>query len=141
MKTIFGTLLVVVLFFVTGCRQQTQEKEAGSNEELYSRVMEIHDEVMPKMNDIYKKKEQLKDRLAKEPNLPEEERKEIEASIAELDSASEGMMRWMREFNPPSEESASEEEVREYLEKEMEKVKKVRDDILNALKDESGTEH
>lgn len=103
--------------------------------------MEIHDEVMPKMNDIYKKKEQLKDRLAKEPNLPEEERKEIEASIAELDSASEGMMRWMREFNPPSEESASEEEVREYLEKEMEKVKKVRDDILNALKDESGTEH
>ena len=63
----------------------------------------------------------------------EEKKKEIEATIAKLDSASEGMMTWMHEFKPEADSTASEEKVREYLEREMERVKKVKEDILEAI--------
>jgi hypothetical protein len=42
------------------------------------------------------------------------------------------MMIWMRQFNPIP-DSLGEEKAREYLEDEMTKVKKVREDILQAL--------
>ena len=64
--------------------------------------------------------------------MVEEKKKEIEGTISKLDSASEGMMVWMRNFNPLP-DSLGEEQAREYLENEMEKVKKVKEDILEAL--------
>jgi hypothetical protein len=97
-------------------------------------VMKIHDEVMPKLEDIYKKKEELKNKIASTPNMTEAEKKQIEGRIARLDSASEGMMDWMHKFNPLP-DSTGEEKAREYLEGQIEQVKIVREDILNALKE------
>ena len=94
-------------------------------------MMRIHDEVMPKMNDIYKLKTAKKTRLAM-PGLPEQERQQIQNDIARLDSASEGMMVWMRQFDPIA-DSAGEEKARAYLQAQLEKVKQVREDILEAL--------
>src|SRR5688500_4839124 len=76
------------------------EVEQGGNQELYDDVMDIHDEVMPKMDDIYKLKEKLKNQLTDAPNMAEEKRREIETIISRLDAASEGMMVWMRNFDP-----------------------------------------
>ena len=101
--------------------------------------MKIHDEVMPKMNDIYKLKEELKKQIAETPGLVEEKKKEIEGTITELDSASESMMVWMRNFNPLP-DSLGEEQAREYVENEMEKVKKVKEDIMEAL-EKAGAEN
>jgi hypothetical protein len=42
------------------------------------------------------------------------------------------MMVWMRKFNPLP-DSLGEEKAREYLENEMEKIKKVREDVLAAI--------
>jgi hypothetical protein len=103
------------------------------NNALYDEVMKIHDEVMPKMEDIYKMKEELKKQIAESPSMLDEKRKEIESKIAELEAASKGMMDWMHDFNPPA-DSLGEEVVREYLEGEMEKVKKVKEDIMQVLK-------
>jgi len=99
---------------------------------LYDEVMKIHDEVMPKMNDVYTLKEELKKEIANTPGMAAEKKKEIEQTISKLDSASEGMMVWMRNFNPLP-DSLGEEQAREYLENEMEKVKKVKEDIQEAL--------
>ena len=110
---------------------EARHEEEG-NQALYDEVMKIHDEVMPKMNDLYKMKEELKNQIANTPGMVEEKKKEIEATIAKLDSASESMMVWMRNFNPLP-DSLGEEQAREYLENEMEKVKKVKEDILEAL--------
>ena len=96
--------------------------------------MKVHDEVMPKLDDIYKLKEQLKDKIANTPDMVAEKKQEIEGIISRLDSASEGMMVWMRNFNPLP-DSIGEEEAREYLESEMEKIKKVGEDVRKALDD------
>ncbi|HEX5169455.1 MAG TPA: hypothetical protein VFW11_09790 [Cyclobacteriaceae bacterium] len=110
----------------------TSDQEDDSNGALYDEVMKLHDEAMMKMDEIYKLQKELKDQIAATPELIEEKRKEIEGKISKLDSARRGMMDWMHEFHPET-DSLSEQEYREYLESEMEKVKKIKDDIFDAI--------
>lgn len=137
MKITFNLLLLSFLF-LSACQQsgeqqqdQGRQGEPSANQELYDEVMRVHDEVMPKMNDLHKRKTALKTRLEM-PALPQQEKQEIQNEIARLDSASEGMMVWMRQFDPLP-DSAGEEKARAYLEAELAKVKQVRADILEAL--------
>jgi hypothetical protein len=106
--------------------------ETSGNEKLYNEVMKVHDEVMPKMNDIHKLKMSIRERIEKNPNLPKAERLKLDAMYAKLDSANEGMMVWMREFRPLP-DSVGEEKAKAYLENEMERVNKVRDRMLKAI--------
>lgn len=147
MNRTFITLFFITTAVVWGCKEKSHEKDIheehghgaadavdiSENQVLYNEVMKIHDEVMPKMEDIHRRKETLKKKLA-EPGLTAEQKKQTEAKIAQLDSAGESMMIWMREFNPIP-DSAGEEKAREYLESEMEKVKRVRENIVAALKE------
>jgi hypothetical protein len=119
-------LILLSIVLLTGCEK--------SNQELYDEVMQVHDEVMPKMEDLYKAKLALNARILNNPDLAEIEKKQINEQIAQLDSASEGMMIWMRQFNPLP-DSLGEDKARQYLEGEKKKVQKVKDDILQALKD------
>ena len=118
MKTILPLLSFVMLSLVWGCGEKKQDNQA-----LYDEVMKVHDEVMPKMDDIYKLKQELKKQISDTPNLVDEKRKTIEATILKLDSASEAMMVWMRNFNPLP-DSLGEEKAREYLEDQQEKIKR-----------------
>lgn len=135
--------LRIALFYLTclavivGCNRSTHEhhdhaaSEAVTNDEnvaLYDEVMEIHDEGMNRTGEIHRVKKTLKEKL----NDSEGKRKvAIEAAITRLDSAYDGMMKWMREFNP--EDATDSEAYREYLEVELEKIRKVRQDIVEAL--------
>jgi hypothetical protein len=88
--------------------------------------MDIHDEVMPKTGEIYQLKKELQDKIAKTPDLVVDKKKQLDQIISELDSADHSMMDWMHKFNPLP-DSANQEKAREYLEDEMEKIKKVRE--------------
>lgn len=137
----FSSAVLLVCVLIAGaCNKQGSEQdqqhdhatgEAGPNQELYDQVIDIHDEVMPKMNDLYKAKTALSARL-KTPGIGDSERKEIGHKIAKIDSASESMMVWMRQFEPPD-DSVSQDSARHYLEDQLTRVKKVREDILNTL--------
>ncbi len=127
MKTILPVLSLFMLSLVWSCGQKTKD-----NQTLYDEVMKVHDEVMPKMDDIYKLKQALKKQMADSSNLAVEKRKTIEAAILRLDSASEGMMVWMRNFNPLP-DSLGEEKARGYLEDQQEKIKKVKEEMLKAI--------
>lgn len=136
----YSTIAIIALsVFFTGCGQNSSEHDHathdpaqdGGNQELYDEVMRIHDEVMPKMNDLHKAKNSLKTRLAM-PGVSESERKQVEGQIARIDSASEAMMVWMHQFEPIP-DSAGEEKARAYLEQELEKIKEVRKEILDVL--------
>jgi|SRR5690349_3303281 hypothetical protein len=142
MKLLIYSILFSVLVFCPGCQKQHEgdhqhdsnhETENSPNQALYDSVMDIHDQVMPKMNDLYKAKTSLKTRLGL-PGIGEAEKQEINSKIARIDSASESMMVWMRQFNPIP-DSLGEDKARDYLESELVKVKHVREDILAALKD------
>lgn len=135
-------IFVLGLFIVAaGCQQKSGDDHdhgtAGNseNQALYDEVMQIHDEVMPKMDDLYKAKTALKTRITNNPGITESEKKVLNDKIALLDSAGEGMMIWMRQFNPLPDDSLGEDKAREYLKSEMQKVKKVKQDIFQALEE------
>lgn len=111
--------------------QNTTEEftEASGNQRLYDEVMAIHDEVMPKMSDLYSLKQKLK---AKLPTASTELKREIETTILKLDSAGNGMNVWMRQFEPIP-DSVGVDEARTYLENEMVKINRVKADINNAI--------
>ncbi|HYG20835.1 MAG TPA: hypothetical protein VD816_17980 [Ohtaekwangia sp.] len=143
MKSILVHLAFSALVLCYGCGQKS-DQHAGhdhasdplapaGNAALDSEIMKIHDEVMPRMDEIYRLKQGLKTKVADSTNIPTEQKQEIEATIAKLDSASEGMMVWMRQYKPVPDSVAGEEKAREYLENQMEKVRKVREDMLEAI--------
>lgn len=137
MKKIYPILFAIAIFTSCGksnSSEQAEETAATSEDELYQKVMAVHDEVMPKMNDIYKLKKQLKEEIESSPDLVEERKQEIENRIKQLDEASEGMMQWMRNFSP-EDYKENKEDYLDYLNKEFEKVNKVKADMLNALED------
>ena len=141
MKLPIKTLLLAWLLVAAACQQKSEDHhhhnhdqtEDSPNKALYDEVMDVHNEVMPRMDDLIKAKGALKKKL-ETPGLSEAGKKEINEKIARIDSASEGMMVWMRQFDPIP-DSLGEDKAREYLESEMVKVKKVKEDILAALKE------
>jgi hypothetical protein len=105
-----------------------------ANRALYDEAREIHDEVMPKIEDIYNLKKNLRSKIADTPDLADQKKKEIENAISKLDSASNAMMDWMHGFRPLP-DSADQEKAREYLETEIERIKKVRDMMNESLQE------
>jgi len=140
MNVVLKTLLLACILLTVACQQKPSEHdhpndqmEDSPNKALYDQVMAIHDEVMPKMNDLYKAKTELRKRL-EASDLTEAERTAIGEKIAQIEAADESMMVWMRQFEPIP-DSAGEEKAKQYLEAELIKVKKVREDILQALEE------
>ncbi|CAN5300553.1 hypothetical protein BH09BAC3_BH09BAC3_18890 [soil metagenome] len=127
---------IIVFFFLilASCGKTTDHSNHDNgdavtdnpNQALYDEVIDIHDEVMPKMEDIYGLKKTLEEKLANTPDLAAEKKAEIEKVIMSLDSANDAMMNWMHQFSPQP-DSADRETAREYYETEMERIKKVRD--------------
>jgi DNA repair exonuclease SbcCD ATPase subunit len=134
MKT-FKSLLFISLMILASCAKTGKQEdhhhdaintEENPNQALYDQVMDIHDEVMPKAEDIYQLKKELQEKISSAPDLIAEKKQELELAIAQLDSADQSMMDWMHHFHPLP-DSADQEKARAYLESEMERIKKVRE--------------
>jgi len=144
---IHSKILFIGLIITSSCNKSGKHEHAeenapsgNPNQALYEQVMDIHDEVMPKTDEIYKLKKELQDKIAKSPNMVADKKKELDQIIHELDSADDSMMDWMHKFDPLP-DSANQEKAREYLENEMERIKKVRELIngtIQKAKDEVG---
>jgi Fungal specific transcription factor domain len=131
-------LAVLVIFSIMGCTKSgdhstmnndaDQSQEEGPNQALYNQMMDVHDEVMPSMDEIMKLKRELQEQIKNSPDMVIERKQELENAISNLDSASNSMMSWMHrihEFDPLA-DSVNQEKAREYLESEMEEIKKVK---------------
>lgn len=139
-------LLFSIVTLVTGCKEKSDEKhmhhehdaeasdavEVSENQILYNEVMKIHDEVMPEMETIYKKRKELNDRI--KTDISEAEKQRLTALVNKLDSADKAMMDWMHDFKPVP-DSEGEEKAREYLENELEKIKQVKETMQSAIKE------
>ncbi len=145
MKLSYIAFLLVLILAACGNKNEHKGHGEGEddaiadnpNEALYDEVMDIHDEVMPKMEDIYKLKRGLQAKLDSASTIADEKKVELQQRIAHLDSVGNLMMDWMHKFDPLP-DSADQEEAREYLESEMEKIKKVKDAMLEAIEKEKG---
>lgn len=134
------SLFIVGLFALAACGKSGEHEHGNHdsamddspNQALYDQVMDVHDEVMPKMDDIMKLKRKLQDEIANTPDMVVERKEQLEKVIANLDSASNAMMTWMHEFNPLP-DSVDQEKAREYLESEMERIRKVKTFMLESI--------
>jgi len=135
MKLVYSLILGLA---IVGCQKSEHAHEQdedfvepdSTNTILYNQVMDIHDEVMPKMEDLYNLKKDLQEKLGS--TTDQASKADIELRLAQIDSASKLMMDWMHQFNPPP-DTVDQEQIRAYLESEMEKVKRVREAILETL--------
>ena len=144
MKTTAFLLLMLTLVACNKGAQTTTEAatEDSPNQILYDQVMDVHDEVMPKMDEIMKLKRELQEQIANTPDMVVERKQQLEKIISNLDSASNAMMDWMHKFNPLP-DTADQEKARAYLEGEMERVKNVKTLMLESIdkaKQDSGKE-
>jgi len=134
-------IIIAAISFACGQKSDEHEHhdgeeeiaEEGGNQALSDEVDKIHNEAMAKMDKLYFRKGKLMDTLANTSGLSEEKKKEIEDAIAKLDLAGKDMMDWMHAYKPFADSVHGEERAREYLETEMEKIRKVREGMAEAI--------
>ena len=136
MKNLFIAASMLILF---ACGKTSEHADhdmdndgESPNRALYDQVMDIHNDVMPKSDEIYQLKKEIKEKINRAPNLAADKKKQLEQIAAELDSADHSMMDWMHKFKPLP-DSANHELAREYLENEMVRIKTVRELINGSL--------
>jgi hypothetical protein len=138
------SILFSFILIFSACTKPSEHKDHGQkekasdnpNEALYNQVMDIHDEAMPKMEDLYNLKRDLQEKIANTPKITKEQKENLERRIKHLDSTGKLMLEWMHKFDPLP-DSADQEAAREYLENEMERIRKVKEAMLEAIEKES----
>lgn len=124
----------VVLFVVLmSCGGNTNSNNQNENDlqALKDEVMAVHDEVMPMMGDLRSTRMKLTAFADSLANVDSVQALNYSGIAAEIETANEGMMQWMREYEP--EFSGSEQEIRDYLENQKELINKVKEDMNNSL--------
>jgi len=116
MKKILLFFAVILLF--SACKEKSN---------LEAEVIAIHDEVMPKMGDMYKARKALREILIEIES--DSVKNDVIKMISDLENADEGMMTWMHEWKVPD----SDPEKTTYLLEEKEKITKVKVDMLSSL--------
>lgn len=114
-------LTLLIISSLLSCKTEFANKKVES---AYNAVMEVHDEVMPRMDDIHKLKKQLK-KVAVQPEQVSELKTRLEA-------ADDGMMEWMRKFK--LDKKAPVETQIAYLSEEQIRINKVSYDMKDAIK-------
>ena len=113
-------LLIALLIFGNSCKEYDQEQQ-----QLWDKVMVVHDEVMPKMGELHQLKKQLK---KQEQNPTQQE------AIQVIEAAQDAMMDWMRNYKSMSVLSKlGHAEAIAYLQKEQERVAKVKKMMLESI--------
>lgn len=131
MKKLFDQFIrIILILFLTGCGGKGGDNGEKDNQVLYNEIMDIHDEVMPKTEQLYNISKQLKGNL-KDATM-DAERELLQDQIDYFDSVNKMMMDWMHEFKPLP-DTTSEQAARQYYEAHLKKVKLVREAILTAL--------
>lgn len=129
------TIAIALLITLAACgkggnhdehQKHQASEESSPTKALESQLDEDHMMLMDRMDELARLKSELQEKIAATPDMIADKKKQMDMVIAQLDSANDSMMDWMHKYNPLP-DSADQEKAREYLESEMEKVKKLKD--------------
>ena len=123
-KSIF-LLLFALFLLASACQKSTEE----TNKELYNQVMDIHDEMMPKMGAFHSMRKALGTKMSFSDSLGFS-MEQLQNDLALVDSADHAMRVWMREFNPDEYKG---DELTVYLKAELVKVLEMKEIMNRAL--------
>ncbi len=143
MKRISLLLLLIVAISCNSTKKEESETTQNSEESIpdevqiqqaiYDELMEVHDEMMPKMEDLMSIKGKLieKNDALEELGLASDGTVYTEA-IETIENADEAMMNWMRNFEPMNDGQPHEEIVEYYTAQKakMDSVKVVMESAL-----------
>lgn len=108
---------------MVGCSGAKKES-TDDLQKLKDEVIELHDEVMPLMDPLY----DVRSKLQKQDSASVQ----VKNTIKEIKAAEEAMMQWMRDYEPDY-QGASEEQTRDYFQKEKDKIKNVAEEMKSSL--------
>jgi hypothetical protein len=134
------SFLICFVTFILSCKPGNADQENTSGmpsdlQALENQVMAVHDEVMPKMKDINDLSAKLR---AIKANVKENDygRKESPSGLEEVQGtlklAEQGMWDWMKSFSD-TKATLQEDQLKGFYEKELEKITKVKQDMLSAI--------
>lgn len=112
--------------------------EERAEQALYKELMKVHDDAMPKMDDMMQLKGNLQqqlDLLRESEDADEEKIKQLEEAINNLEAANESMMQWMRNFKPLETGNKTHEEKMEYYKEKKVAIEKVSQQIDSAIEE------
>lgn len=124
MKTVINISFVLIAALLISC--ESKEKEI---EKLKLETMAVHDEVMPKMDDIMKLKKALKD---KKDTANDVNSDQIQEMIQALEESDKAMMNWMRNYDPRMEGMSDDEKIA-YLKNQKSSIEKVSEQMKNSI--------
>ena len=124
MKTVLKLSFIVAVILLSSC--ESKEKEV---EKLKSESIAIHDEVMPKMDDIMKLKKALKSKQDSTNNVNSDQIQEMILALEESDKA---MMNWMRNYDPRMEGMSDEEKIT-YLKDQKSSIEEVSKQMKSSI--------
>ena len=113
--------------------------EKAAQEAMKSSVLEVHDEVMPKMGQLMELKKKLLSKAGEiaENDSTDERIRELRSLADELESAHQGMMNWMHQWSenagPHTSGTAPSEEITAFYKAEQKKVNQVKADINGSI--------
>lgn len=134
-------LAATALFLVYGCNSDAgKDKITG----LETEVLTIHDEVMPKMDQIMTLKSQLSKKIQHMDSLQNEgissitfaeERIKAVDLNQKLNESDKLMMKWMHEYRGDSAKKLKSDQALTYFEKEKEKILNVKQTTLKSIQE------
>lgn len=130
--TLSSLCLFVALILITGCSGGSKDKK---EKEMQEEVMAIHDEIMPKMSrleQLSQKLDSVKKSMSKKGKASASKIEKIEEQKEALSEAHKSMMKWMRNYEKPSDTMAH-EDVMEYLEEEKKKIQDVKNKFTTSI--------
>lgn len=124
------------VFSLTSCGPNKAEQQTKEKDALAKEVLDIHDEVMPKMGEIVKLRKEIKGKINKWTETPDTAPADSLSTatnlVNQLEQADKGMMEWMHEYNG-GQGLYEHNLVMEYLGEEKVKVTKVKEDMESAI--------
>lgn len=112
---------------------QACQSPKAKEEELAKEVLALHDEVMPKMQDIMRLKKELKKKL-NQVDSSSNEALLINDLISGLEKADKDMMDWMHTYNG-GQDLYTHEEVMAYLNAEKSKMQVIKEETWAAIEE------
>ncbi|MFY0688750.1 MAG: hypothetical protein JXQ90_16370 [Cyclobacteriaceae bacterium] len=135
-------IIALLLTLGTIACSQTEERKTDdkliSLDGIKSKVMELHDEVMPEMGTLRKKEKELRAKAEElRENSEDAAAEKLEELADKVADANEDMMKWMRQYDPKLE--GSKEEVAKYFKDQLKSVQSVNRKMRKALEEAKET--
>ena len=128
---LYSGSLVLLLLSCSNPEKPNESPEVAEQNTQWRKVMDIHDEVMPKTSQINKTARELRAVISQDSSQTEQ----LLPVITALDQAEEGMMEWMYAFKPLNRlrDSLDHKAIMKYLLEEEVRIQKVKEDMLTSL--------